>query len=206
VISPDLPPHPPSPQTIQVLSQAEDHQQTIVALGYPAVSVHHADYLGLKFLITYLCNGMSSRLFSELREKQGLAYEVSGFYPTRQANSHFITYLGTTPSNAERALTQMRGELDRLGEGAMTEDELAIVKRKWAGQYALGKQTNGQIAQIYGWYEILGLDSDYDQGFLTAMAAFPLESVHRIAQTYFAHPIFSVVGPADSIEFTKTLK
>ena len=202
----ETPKRPSSPEHIQILTDVQDTQQTIIALGYPAVSVHHSDYLGLKFLMTYLCNGMSSRLFSELREKQGLAYEVSGFYPTRQDRAHFVTYLGTTPNNAERAFTQMRGELERLADGAMTAEDLAIAKRKWAGQYALGKQTNSQIAQIFGWYEILGLGYDYDQSFLKMMTAFPLEDVHRIAQTYFAQPICSVVGPADSIKFTTTLQ
>ena len=205
-LNPNPPPQRPSkPRHIQVLTQVQNTQQTIVALGYPAVSVHHPDYLGLKFLMTYLCNGMSSRLFSELREKQGLAYEVSGFYPTRQDTTHFVTYLGTTPENAERAFTQMRGELERLADGTITEDDLAIAKRKWTGQYALGKQTNSQIAQIYGWYEILGLGYHYDQSFLSAMQAFPLAEVHRIAQDHFAYPICSVVGPAESIQFTETL-
>ena len=198
-------PSPKPLKQLQVLTQAQDTQQTIIALGYPAVSVHHPDYLGLKFLITYLCNGMSSRLFSELREKQGLAYEISGFYPTRQESTHFVTYLGTTPDNAERALTQMRAELERLAQGALTGADLAIAKRKWAGQYALGKQTNRQIAQIFGWYETLGLGYDYDQSFLTAMQAFPLESVHRIAQDYLTYPICSVVGPEASIQFASDL-
>ena len=192
-------------KNLQVLKNVQQTQQTLIALGYPAVSVHHPDYLGLKFLMTYLCNGMSSRLFSELREKQGLAYEISGFYPTRQDNTHFVTYLGTTPEKAERAFIQMKQELERLADGALTEEELAIAKRKWAGQYALGKQTNRQIAQIFGWYEILGLGSDYDHTFLERMQTYPLEEVHRIAQTYLINPICSFVGPSDSLTFTESL-
>jgi predicted Zn-dependent peptidase len=58
------------------------NQQSIVMLGYLAPSVQESDYTALKLLSTYLGNGLSSRLFVELREKRGLAYEVSAFYPT----------------------------------------------------------------------------------------------------------------------------
>ena len=192
---------PPKVTGLKFLPQVRDSQQTTVAFGYPAASVHHPDYLGLKFLINYLCNGMSSRLFTELREKQGLAYEVSGFYPTRQDSTHLVTYLGTTPNKAEHACNEMQRELTRLAEGAMTADELAIAKRKWAGQYALGKQTNAQLAQIFGWYEILGLSENHDQVFLEEMKAYPLERVHEVAQNSLDHAICSIVGPEDSIQF-----
>jgi predicted Zn-dependent peptidase len=50
-------------------------------LGYPGSSVQEDDYPVLKLLSTYLGNGLSSRLFVELREKRGLAYDVSSFIP-----------------------------------------------------------------------------------------------------------------------------
>jgi zinc protease len=49
----------------------------------------------LKLLSTYLGNGLSSRLFVELREKRGLAYDVSAFFPSRLGMSQFVAYMGT---------------------------------------------------------------------------------------------------------------
>jgi zinc protease len=70
-----------------VVRTAQETQQSIVMLGYLASAVQDADYAVLKLLNTYLGNGLSSRLFVELREKRGLAYDVSAFYPTRQSVS-----------------------------------------------------------------------------------------------------------------------
>ena len=73
-------------------------------LGYLGAAVNHPDYPVLKLLSTYLGNGLSSRLFVELREKQGLAYDVSAFYPTRLDAANFVTHMGTAPENTAIAL------------------------------------------------------------------------------------------------------
>ena len=110
--------------------------------------------------------GLSSRLFVELREKQGLAYDVSAFYPTRLGRSQFVAYIGTAPQNIPIALAGLQKELLRMTTTPLSEQELQVCKNKILGQYALGKQTNGQIAQAYGWYEVLGLGVAFDGGFL----------------------------------------
>ena len=57
----------------------QETNQAFVIIGYLAASVKHPDFAALKLLSTHLGNGLSSRLFVELREKQGLAYDVSAF-------------------------------------------------------------------------------------------------------------------------------
>jgi len=84
-----------------LVTHEQDTQQAIVVIGYPAPSVHSPDYAALKIISTYLGNGLSSRLFVELREKRGLAYEVSAFYPTRLEASQFIAYIGTASQNTD---------------------------------------------------------------------------------------------------------
>ncbi len=59
-------------------------QQSVIMLGYLGASVHSPDYAALKLLSTYLGNGLSSRLFIEIREKICFAYDLSALYPTRQ--------------------------------------------------------------------------------------------------------------------------
>lgn len=170
-------------------------QQAIVMLGYLTSSVHHADHIALKLLTTYLGNGLSSRLFVELREKRGLAYEVSAFCPTRVDTSHFVVYMGTAPENTAVAQAGLRQEVDRLSKTLLTPEELQSAKNKLLGQYALGKQTNGQVAQILGWYEILGLGIDYDEAFQQIVAAVTAEDIQQAARRYFTEPYISLVGP-----------
>ena len=68
--------------------------------------------------------------------------------------------MGTAPDNAEIALEGLRYETERLVTESLTPEELATTKSKLLGQYALGKQTNTQIAQLLGWYEVLGLGTE----------------------------------------------
>ncbi len=185
---PTLTPKPERVVTVQ------ETQQAIVMLGYLAVSVQDADYMALRLLNTYLGNGLSSRLFVELREKRGLAYEVSAFYPTRADWSHFVAYMGTAPENTAVALEGLKYEIDRLRSTPLTPEELQSAKNKLLGQYALGKQTNAQIAQIFGWYETLGLGIDFDQQFQQKVAAVTSEMAQAAADRYFIEPYVSLVG------------
>jgi zinc protease len=199
---PDLPlprSHGEAQFSPKIVSKAQDTQQAIVMLGYPAPAISSVDYAALKLITTYLGNGLSSRLFVELREKRGLAYEVSAFYPTRIGLSQFVVYMGTAPQNTQLAIDSLRAECNRLIHTALLPEELQTAKSKLLGQYALGKQTNGQIAQVYGWYETIGLGTDFDQEFATAIEAVTVEDIQRAAGTYLSAPAISLVGPADAL-------
>jgi predicted Zn-dependent peptidase len=183
---------------------AQDTQQSIVMLGYlsPAIDpcgVELQDYAALKLLNSYLGNGLSSRLFVELREKRGLAYEVSAFYPTRLQPAQFVVYMGTAPENTAIALDGLQTEIDRLGVIPLMPEELQAAKNKILGQYALGKQTNAQIAQTFGWYEVLGLGIGFDTHFQEQIAAITSEVAQEVAQKYLIHPYVSLVGPGEMV-------
>ncbi|HHP7232848.1 MAG TPA: M16 family metallopeptidase [Xenococcaceae cyanobacterium] len=173
----------------------QDTQQAIVMLGYLSAPVKSEDYPVLKLISTYLGNGLSSRLFVELREKRGLAYDVSAFYPTRLKAAPFVTYMGTAPENIEVAIAGLKEEVQRLTKEKLTETELQGAKNKLLGQYALGKQTNSEIAQIYGWYETLGLGVEFDSRFQSAIAEVTSERIIEVANRYLTNPYMSIVRP-----------
>ena len=136
----------------------------------------------------------------ELREKRGLAYDVSAFYPTRLGQSQFVAYMGTAPENAATALEGLRFEVERLRHTLLTADELRAAKNKLLGQYALGKQTNAQLAQLLGWYEVLGLGVEFDQHFQEMTTAVTAEDTKAIAQEFFHTPYISLLGPEEAIK------
>jgi zinc protease len=202
-----VPIHPPLPvlhlpelnEKPQVTITPQQTQQSIVMLGYLGPSVSSSDYAALKLLSTYLGNGLSSRLFVELREKLGLAYEVSAFYPTRIFPASFVAYMGTAPENTKIALTGLQKEVDLLSANQLDEESLQSAKNKILGQYALGKQTNAQIAQIYGWYEILGLGVDFDWKFQQAIASVSALDAKEAANRYLREPFVSLVGQEKAV-------
>lgn len=191
---PTLTPHP------NWVTTPEETQQSIVMLGYLTPSVLGEDYTSLKLLNTYLGNGLSSRLFVELREKRGLAYDVSAFYPTRLDASQFVVYMGTAPDNTAIALDGLRTEVERLRTTQLNPDELQASKNKLLGQYALGKQTNAQLAQVFGWYETLGLGIEFDTRFTEDVTHVTAEMAQQAACKYFIEPYVSLVGPAEQLK------
>jgi zinc protease len=179
--------------------KVQQTQQSVIMLGYLGPSVLAPDYAALKLLSTYLGNGLSSRLFVELREKRGLAYEVSAFFPTRLHPGSFVVYMGTAPENTSIALTGLRTEVDLLSSNQLEESALQASKNKILGQYALGKQSNGQIAQVYGWYEILGLGIDFDFLFQELISSVTVKDAIAAANQYLREPYLSLVGQQEAI-------
>lgn len=186
----------PLTASAQKIVTVQETNQAFVVLGHVAGEVTSPDYAALKLISTYLGNGLSSRLFVELREKQGLAYDVSAFYPTRLSTSQFVAYIGTAPENLPVALAGLQKEIARLKTVPLSEEELQVCKNKMLGQYALGKQTNGQIAQTYGWYEMLGLGMSFDEAFPQAIAAVTVADIQAAAQRCFVEQSVSILGPA----------
>jgi len=206
------PPNPIPQLKLPVLTPQPDDckipqatQQSIIILGYLAPSVQQADYTALKVIATHLGNGLSSRLFVELREKLGLAYEVSAFYPTRREPATFVAYIGTAPENTAIALAKLRSEVELLCHEQLSAEELQTAKNKLLGQYALGKQTNGQIAQIFGWYEILGLGIEFDAQFQQDVTCVTAAEAQKAACRYLLKPYVSLVGPESAINHLDTL-
>lgn len=191
---------PPVPVEGAQVGVPQETNQSIVMVGYLASPVKHPAYAALKLLNTYLGNGLSSRLFVEMREKRGLAYDVSAFFPTRLGLSQFVAYMGTAPENTPVALEGLRYEVERLATTPLSPEELQSAKNKLLGQYALGKQTNAQIAQLNGWYEVLGLGVEFDQAFQTEIAAVTVEEAQGVAQEYFSDPYITLLGPSQAIE------
>jgi zinc protease len=186
----------------------QETQQSTVMLGYLAPPVPSPsstaeatqDYAALKLINTYLGSGLSSRLFVELREKRGLAYEVSAFYPTHLDAAQFVAYMGTAPENTQTAIDGLKAEVDRLVNQPLSDEELQNAKNKFLGQYALGKQTNAQIAQAFGWYESVGLGLGFDEDFPSQIAALTAEQLQGAAQRHLSQPYRVILGPAAIVE------
>lgn len=121
---PDLTPVPHAPTSTHL---AKDTQQTQVALAYPSVPVPHPDYYAARAAAAVLSGGMSSRLFTEVREKRGLCYSVYAFHETFKDRGTMLAYVGSEVADAQQALDVLVGELRRLKDG-IEDDEIDRVK------------------------------------------------------------------------------
>lgn len=113
--------------TAKRIHHEKDLEQQQIAIAFPAVPIAHDDYYVQRIMLAILSGGMSSRLFTEVREKQGLVYWVSawGEYP----RGHGVIFIGasTTPERCDTTYKTLLREVDRLSED-LTEDELERAK------------------------------------------------------------------------------
>lgn len=63
----------------------------------------------------------------------------------------------------------------------------------------MGKQSNSQIAQLLGWYEIMGLGVEFDDEFKQDISLVTSSKVLEVAERYLTHPYISLVGPDSSV-------
>jgi predicted Zn-dependent peptidase len=176
-----------------VLVKPAAQAQVVVAFLAPPTS--HADYAAVKVLATALGGGMAGRLFTEVRDKQGLAYSTGGAYPSRLGPGVFYAQLGTAPANQARAEAAMLAELDRIRREPVSPAELARAKAYLLGQFALDRRTNARLAWYDAFFEALGVGPDFADRYVRAVEAITALDVQRVARTYLTTPTIVTLGP-----------
>lgn len=101
--------------------------QVQIGLAYPDVGPDHPGFYAARLALEVLSGGMSSRLFTEVREKRGLVYAVSAFPAGVKGQGLLMAYGGTTKERAGETLRVMLAEIERLSQG-VTEEELFRAK------------------------------------------------------------------------------
>lgn len=168
---------------------------TWMILGYPAPAVASPDYPAMKLLNAIVGGGMSSRLFSELRDKRGLAYSTGAFYPSRAEDSHLVTYIITLPQNAETARQGILEILQQIKEHGVPEEELERAKSYVIGNYRIEHETAERRAWYLGWYETLGVGYQMDEQYPELIRGLTSEDIQRVAQKYLQYYVLSTLGP-----------
>ncbi len=170
--------------------------QAQVLAGFLGPPITHPDYAAVKVLSTVLGGGMSGRLYSELRDRQGLAYSTGAFYPSRVSEGMLVAFLGTAPANAERAEQGVRRELERIRVEGVPEEEMARAKAYLLGQFALDRRTNARLAWYQAFFEAAAVGHDFDERYARAVAAVTVGDLGRVARTYLASPTVVSLRPA----------
>ena len=105
----------------------KETEQTQIAVAYDSVPIDHPDYYLALGAVTVLSGDMSSRLFTEIREKEGLCYSVYASYQPLKDRGSVLAYAGSRSEVAPRTLELLLRELKRLGDG-IEEDEVERVR------------------------------------------------------------------------------
>jgi predicted Zn-dependent peptidase len=151
----DVPNQIHSPRVVahpSIVHLNHESQQTHIALAYDSVAYQHKDYYHGRGLIGILSDGMSSRLFSEVREKRGLVYSVSASAHSLHECGSVLCYAGTTAPRAQETLEVTIATIGSIGNG-IDPQELSRLKSRVRTSLVMEQESSSaRSSQIaYDW-------------------------------------------------------
>lgn len=125
----------------------KDTEQTHLILGYPAYQLGHPDFYAMQLLAVILGGGMSSRLFQEIREKRGMAYQVSAYVSAYSDHGMLLMSSASSPAHAKEIPDLMNAELASLGK-SVNDAELARAKNQQIAELVMARENSSAVS---GW-------------------------------------------------------
>jgi predicted Zn-dependent peptidase len=187
-----LPPGPGSPADPQpgthariALRNKKSLEQVHLCLGVPSYPLPHQERFACYVLNTLLGGGMSSRLFQNIRERQGLAYAVfSELNPYRDTGCLSI-YAGTSVESARQVVESITSEFRQLKGDRVNDEELRRAKDHLKGSLMLGlESTASRMSNLARQEMYFGRFFTLDE-LVESIESVTAEDVRRIAQTFF---------------------
>jgi predicted Zn-dependent peptidase len=185
---------------VKLHTKASD--QAHVRLGVHSYPLDHPDRYALVLLATALGGGMSSRLFTEVRERRGLAYYIYGYNQGYTDTGTLFAQGGVDINRIDDAVTTIVGEFARIAAEPLEPDELEKARNFAKGRLVLSlEDPKGMI--LFGLRdEVLEGRVREPEEVLAALDAVTLEDVQRVAQDVIRDERlnFALIGPFDEPE------
>jgi zinc protease len=185
----------PAPATARTVLTVPGAQAQIL-MGGLAPSLTDPDLAAMKVVSTVLGGGLASRFFSELRDKQGLAYTTAAREPMRVGAGYFLALLGTAPANKEKAEAALREQLERIQRQAVSDEELRVAKAYVLGSLAMDRRTNARQAWYMASLEVAGVGHEFLDRYVAQVRTVTKADVQLAAQRYLATVRTVVAEPA----------
>ncbi len=158
-------------------------QQAHLVLGYPGADVFSKDRFALEVLASVL-SGQGGRLFLELRDRRGLAYQVGAYSQEGLEPGYFAIYMATSPEKITAALQGIEEQVRTIRDRPIPASELKRVQRYLVGSYEISLQRRSTLASLLAFNECYGLGyrayTQYVDGVMGVTAA----DLQRVARRY----------------------
>jgi len=184
----------------KVLLYKKKTDQSQIALGFKGYNISHKDRIVLEVMADLLGGPMSSRMFTEVREKQGLAYDVRTYNDADTDIGSFVTFSGIDNKKIYQGISSMLKEYEKLTLKKVPEKELQKAKNYLKGKTTLFLENSNAKAQFYGIQEVLkGKIMDVDALF-KEIDKVTKEDILRVAKDVFIFNKLNlaIIGPFES--------
>jgi len=182
---------------VKVHTKASD--QAHICIGVHSYPLEHPDRYVLQVLATVLGGGMSSRLFTEVRERRGLAYYVYGLNHSYTDTGSLYAQAGVDINRIDDAVTTIAAELRKIADESVPADELEKAKSFAKGRFVLQLETSQGLIMFGLRREVLESRTPAPEEILEAIGKVTADDVSRVAQDLIAHQglNLAVIGPFD---------
>ncbi|TET97659.1 MAG: insulinase family protein [Dehalococcoidia bacterium] len=172
-------------------------EQAHIEIAVRGLPLSHPDRYPLSFLSVILGEGMSSRLFMELRERRGLVYDVHSYISHFRDTGAFTVYAGVDPQKAVETVQIILEEMARLRDQGPASEELTKARELSKGRLLLRMEDTRAVSGWLGGQELLlGKVNSIDDA-IAEMEAVTLEDLQRVARELLMGDRLhlAVVGP-----------
>jgi predicted Zn-dependent peptidase len=185
----------------RVKIEKRDTEQTHLMIALPGISIYHPDRFKLNLLNVVLGEGMSSRLFTEIRDNLGLAYSINSFNEHLQDTGAVTVSAGVDTGNLKIAIQAIVNELARLKE-PVPEKELIKAKEFSKGRLLLRLEDSRSVSGWLGGQEILTGEMFTVDQVISIIDAITAGELQEIANELMIGDRIrvAVVGPVDPDE------
>ena len=167
-------------------------------LGVRSLPLEHPDRYALQLLATVLGGGMSSRLFTEVRERRGLAYYVFGANHGYTDAGSLYSQAGVDIARIDEAITTIVEQLRRMADEPVPADELEKARAFSKGRFVLGLESPHGTIMFGLRREVLEGEAEEPQEVLAGLDAVTVEDVQRVAQEIVDDGLhLALIGPFD---------
>jgi predicted Zn-dependent peptidase len=192
------PEEPDSPARGDEIRVTREVETAKIVAGWPAPPLGHPDSPAMAVFAAVLGGSMDSRLFTELRDRQSLAYEVGALYAGYVGPAFVSAYMGTRGEKTAVARAGLLAEVERLRDAGPSAAEVVRARSYLAGTRLMARERNMNRASLYTTNELLGLGHDYEDRFLALLAAVTPAEVADVAQRWLDRPSVAMVLPAST--------
>ena len=175
--------------------------QTHLCLGVPGLSLTHPDRYAFNLMNTILGDGMSSRLFLNLREEQGLAYDVHSSSSNYRDTGALVVYCGVEPSKTNDAVKTIVKEFQGMHQ-APSEQELNKAREYSKGRLLLRMEDTRAVASWIGAQELLQDSVRTPEEVVESLDAVTPADIARVAKNFLNDDKMrlAVVGPRGGVK------
>jgi predicted Zn-dependent peptidase len=176
--------------------EPRDSEQAHLCLAVHGFSHSHPQRFALDLLNAVLGGGMSSRLFTEIRERRGLAYDIHSYTEYFFSSGSLSIYAGVDPGKLETAVTAILDELSKLRQG-ITQSELTRAKEMLKGRLQLRLEDSQNTALWLGSQEISRKHILTIDDVISIIDAITADDVKRVAEELLSSDKLNlaIVGP-----------